>query len=207
MTTPYEHLFQTIEQGDLKPGDRLLETDLAQRLGVSRTPIREAIRKLEADGIVVHQPRVGAVVRTLVQKEIVELYEMRIVLETTAAAMAAKHASDAEIRTLNMLNADMACAHADPIKVAKQNRRFHRFILDAARNQFLSDSYKALSHALILLGKTTLETSERVETVVQQHTQIIDALNAGNQDGASTAMRQHMETSLDHRLKALHIAS
>jgi DNA-binding GntR family transcriptional regulator len=207
MTTPYEHLFQTIEQGDLKPGDRLLETDLAQRLGVSRTPIREAIRKLEADGIVVHQPRVGAVVRTLVQKEIVELYEMRIVLETTAAAMAAKHASDAEIRTLNMLNADMACAHADPIKVAKLNRRFHRFILDAARNQFLSDSYKALSHALILLGKTTLETSERVETVVQQHTQIIDALNAGNQDGASTAMRQHMETSLDHRLKALHIAS
>jgi DNA-binding GntR family transcriptional regulator len=207
MTTPYDHLFQAIEQGDLKPGDRLLETDLAQRFGVSRTPIREAIRKLEADGIVVHQPRVGAVVRTLGQQEIVELYEMRIVLETTAAAMAAKHASDAEIRTLTVLNADMADAHADPIKVAQLNRKFHRCIMDAARNQFLSHSYKALSHALILLGKTTLETSARVETVVQQHTQIIDALGAGDQDGASTAMRTHMETSLDHRLQALHIAS
>ena len=207
MTTPYDHLFQAIEQGDLKSGGRLLETDLAQRFGVSRTPIREAIRKLEADGIVVHQPRVGAVVRTLGQQEIVELYEMRIVLETTAAAMAAKHASDAEIRTLTVLNADMADAHADPIKVAQLNRKFHRCIMDAARNQFLSHSYKALSYALILLGKTTLETSARVETVVQQHTQIIDALGAGDQDGASTAMRRHMETSLDHRLQAMHIAS
>jgi DNA-binding FadR family transcriptional regulator len=106
-----------------------------------------------------------------------------------------------------VLNADMADAHADPIKVAQLNRKFHRCIMDAARNQFLSHSYKALSHALILLGKTTLETSARVETVVQQHTQIIDALGAGNQDGASTAMRTHMETSLDHRLQALHIAS
>jgi len=207
MTTPYDHLFQAIEQGDLKPGDRLLETDLAQRFGVSRTPIREAIRKLEADGIVVHQPRVGAVVRTLGQQEIVELYEMRIVLETTAAAMAAKHASNAEIRTLNALNADMASAHTDAIKVAQVNRKFHRCIMDAARNQFLSHSYNALSHALILLGKTTLETSARVETIVQQHAQIIDALNAGDQDAASSAMQQHMETSLDHRLQALHIAS
>lgn len=207
MTTPYDHLFQAIEQGDLKPGDRLLETDLAQRFGVSRTPIREAIRKLEADGIVVHQPRVGAVVRTLGQQEIVELYEMRIVLETTAAAMAAKHASNAEIRTLNALNADMASAHTDAIRVAQVNRKFHRCIMDAARNQFLSHSYNALSHALILLGKTTLETSARVETIVQQHAQIIDALNAGDQDAASSAMQQHMETSLDHRLQALHIAS
>jgi len=148
-----------------------------------------------------------AVVRTLGQQEIVELYEMRIVLETTAAAMAAKHASDAEIRTLTKLNADMSRAHKDPIKVAQLNRQFHRCIMDAARNQFLSHSYKALSHALILLGKTTLETSARVETVVMQHAQIIDALGESDQDGASTMMRQHMETSLDHRLQALHIAS
>jgi DNA-binding GntR family transcriptional regulator len=207
MTTPYDHLFQAIEQGNLKPGDRLLETDLAQRFGVSRTPIREAIRKLEAEGIVVHQPRVGAIVRTLGQQEIVELYEMRIVLETTAATMAAKHASAAEIKTLTVLNADMAQAHIDPIQVAQLNRKFHRCIMDAARNQFLSHSYKALSHALILLGKTTLETSARVETVVMQHAQIIDELDAGDQDGASAAMRQHMETSLDHRLQALHLGS
>lgn len=203
--TAYEQLFQAIETGDLKPGDRLLETDLAARFGVSRTPVREAIRRLEAEGIVTHMPRVGAVVRALGQQEIVELYEMRIVLETTAASMAAKHASSAEIRTLENLNAQMAECPKDPIKVARLNRHFHRCIMQAARNQFLSHSYQALSHALILLGKTTLETEPRVATVVAQHEDIIEALKAAQPQDAKVAMRDHMETSLDHRLKALHV--
>ena len=73
------------------------EIELAKRFGVSRTPIREAIRKLESEGIIQHLPRIGAVVRQLGQPEIVELYEMRIVLEATAAEMAAQHASSAEL--------------------------------------------------------------------------------------------------------------
>ncbi|OJI93736.1 DNA-binding GntR family transcriptional regulator [Planktotalea frisia] len=206
MQSAYDQLFQAIETGELKPADRLLETELATRFGVSRTPVREAIRRLEAEGIVIHMPRVGAVVRTLGQQEIVELYEMRIVLETTAAAMAAKHASGAEIRTLEGLNEDMAQNSGDPIKVAILNRAFHHCIMQAARNQFLAHSYHALSHALILLGKTTLETDARVATVVAQHADIIEALKAANPDDAADKMRQHMEASLDHRLKALHIA-
>lgn len=140
MPQAYEHLYNAIETGELRPGDRLLETELADRFGVSRTPIREAIRRLEADGIVSHQPRVGAVIRTLGQTEIVELYEMRIVLETTAAAMASKHASAAEIRTLEALNADMEAVATDAVRVAILNRKFHRCILEAARNQFLAQS-------------------------------------------------------------------
>ena len=119
MSTPtpiYQKLLAAIENGDLRPGDRLLETDLAQRFGVSRTPIREAIRRLEADGLVAHKPRVGAMIRVLAQQEIVELYEMRIVLEATAAQMAAKHASKAEIHTLKTLNAQMMQVATDPIK-------------------------------------------------------------------------------------------
>ncbi len=207
MPTAYEQLFQAIEDGDLSPGDRLRETELAAQFGVSRTPIREAIRKLEADGIVEHKPRVGAVIRTLGQKEIVELYEMRIVLETTAASMASKHAAAAEIRALESLNAAMTEAAHDPIEVAALNRKFHRCIMDAARNQFLSQSYHALFHALSLLGKTTLETEARVSTVTAQHTDIINAMAAGDAEAASIAMRVHMEASLEHRLKALHIAS
>ncbi len=207
MQTAYDQLFQAIELREFKPGDRLLETELAAHFGVSRTPIREAIRKLEAEGIVEHKPRVGAVVRTLGQQEIVALYEMRIVLETTAAAMAAKHASHAEIRTLDSLNIAMSEASNDPVQVAILNRKFHRCILDAGRNQFLSHSYQALSHALILLGKTTLETPDRVNTVTTQHATIISALASADPDAASDAMRVHMETSLDHRLKALHIVS
>ena len=208
MSTPtpiYQKLLAAIENGDLRPGDRLLETDLAQRFGVSRTPIREAIRRLETDGLVAHKPRVGAMIRVLAQQEIVELYEMRIVLEATAAQMAAKHASKAEIHTLKTLNAQMMQVATDPYKVAMLNRKFHGCILSAARNRFLAQSHKSLSHALVLLGKTTLESSERVKDVVSQHDAIVEALKSGQPKTAAKLMRTHMEASLEHRLKALQL--
>jgi DNA-binding GntR family transcriptional regulator len=208
MSTPtpiYQKLLAAIENGDLRPGDRLLETDLAQRFGVSRTPIREAIRRLETDGLVAHKPRVGAMIRVLAQQEIVELYEMRIVLEATAAQMAAKHASKAEIHTLKTLNSQMMQVARDPYKVAMLNRKFHGCILSAARNRFLAQSHNSLSHALVLLGKTTLESSERVKDVVSQHDAIVEALKSGQPETAAKLMRTHMEASLEHRLKALQL--
>ena len=207
LPTPiYQQLINAIEKGDLRPGDRMLETELASRFGVSRTPIREAIRRLETDGLVVHKPRIGAVVRVLTQQEIVELYEMRIVLEATAAQMAAKHCSNAETRTLQDLNDQMLAHSKDPFAVATLNRKFHTCIFNAARNRFLAQSYNSLSYSLILLGKTTLETDERVQNVYAQHEAIIAALISGDSESASEAMRSHMETSLDHRLKVLQIA-
>ena len=208
MSTPtpiYQKLLAAIENGDLRPGDRLLETDLAQRFGVSRTPIREAIRRLETDGLVAHKPRVGAMIRVLAQQEIVELYEMRIVLEATAAQMAAKHASKAEIHTLKTLNAQMMQVARDPYKVAMLNRKFHGCILSAARNRFLAQSHNSLSHALVLLGKTTLESSERVKDVVSQHDAIVEALKSVQPETAAKLMRTHMEASLEHRLNALQL--
>jgi len=207
LPTPiYQQLINAIEKGDLRPGDRMLETELASRFGVSRTPIREAIRRLETDGLVVHKPRIGAVVRVLTQQEIVELYEMRIVLEATAAQMAAKHCSNAETRTLQDLNDQMLAHSKDPFAVATLNRKFHTCIFNAARNRFLAQSYNSLSYSLILLGKTTLETDERVQNVYAQHEAIIGALISGDIEIASEVMRLHMETSLDHRLKVLQIA-
>ena len=207
LPTPiYQQLINAIEKGDLRPGDRMLETELASRFGVSRTPIREAIRRLETDGLVVHKPRIGAVVRVLTQQEIVELYEMRIVLEATAAQMAAKHCSNAETRTLHDLNDQMLAHSKDPFAVATLNRKFHTCIFNAARNRFLAQSYNSLSYSLILLGKTTLETDERVQNVYAQHEAIIGALISGDTEIASEVMHLHMETSLDHRLKVLQIA-
>lgn len=205
LKTAYDHLFHAIETGAIKPGQRLLETELATQFGFSRTPIREAMRKLEANGIVQHEPRVGAVVRRLGQQEIVELYEMRIVLETTAAEMAAKHASASELRTLDALNEAMGAEGVDTQEVFQLNRRFHSCIMNAARNQFLAHSYNGLSNTLILLGKTTLESEARIALVTQQHTDIIAALRLGDSQAAGAAMRVHMETSLYHRLGALHL--
>ena len=200
--TAYDKLFDAIQSGDILPGDRLLETELAQRFSVSRTPIREAIRRLEAEGIVRHTPRIGAMVRQLGQKEIVELYEMRIVLEATAAEMAALHASQAEIETLISLNEDMADAGNSDHAVARINRQVHLCIVDAAGNQFLNHCYHDLSNTLMLLGKTTLDTAQRVQIVCAQHNDIITALLNRDTAQAAQMMRIHMQTSLTHRLKA-----
>jgi len=202
--TAYEKLFHAIEIGEIGPGERLLEIELAKRFGVSRTPIREAIRKLESEGIIQHLPRVGAVVRQLGQPEIVELYEMRIVLEATAAEMAAQHASSAELETLDALNSDMLGASDDPNTVAQINRQFHLCIVEAARNQFLKHCYHDLSNTLMLLGETTLDTAQRIQIVCAQHSDIITALQKRDPAQAAQMMRIHMQTSLSHRLKAYH---
>ena len=107
------------------------------RLSISRTPVREAIRRLEADGLVTHEPRVGAVMRTLDYAEVMELYEMRTVLEGTAARMAARSAGAVEIAELAALNAEMAARPRRPARLAALNRRFHLTLIDAARNRYL----------------------------------------------------------------------
>ena len=90
-------LLDALRRGVFAPGDRLREEDVGQMLGLSRTPVREALRRLEAEGIIEHKPRQGAVIRTLDHSEMVELYEMRGVLERTAAQMAAQHGALAAV--------------------------------------------------------------------------------------------------------------
>lgn len=199
----YAKLYQAISNGVFQPGYRLRETDVAQRLSLSRTPVREALRKLEADGIVEHRPRIGAVIRTLGHTEVVELYEMRIVLERTAAEMAAKHCSDAELHELEDLNADIAKTIDNPAKAAAINQKFHRCIYMATRNRFLLESARALNNALMLLGPTTLADPERIKTVCKQHQDIIDAIRAGDAEAAGVSAEAHLQTSMRHRLAAL----
>ena len=199
----YARLVEAIRSGVFKPGDRLREVDIAARLSLSRTPIREALRKLEADGIVEHRARIGAVIRRLSHGEVVELYEMRVVLERTAAEMAAKHAVAAEIDALEALNAQIAGAKAQPQDAAAINQDFHRGIYLATRNRFLLEAARALNNALMLLGETTLDDAARIDMVCHQHQDIIDAIRAGDVEAAGASAEAHLETSLRHRLKVL----
>ena len=176
---------------------------MAERLNLSRTPVREALRRLEAENIIEHRPRIGAVIRSLGQTELVELYEMRFVLERTAAEMAAKHAVEAEIDALAALNDKMAQSGTTPARAAAINQQFHRSIYLAARNRFLLESARALNNALLLLGPTTLADDARISTVIGQHGLIIDAISAGDQDAAGAAAEAHLQTSLRHRLSIL----
>jgi DNA-binding GntR family transcriptional regulator len=200
----FTKLMDAIKAGDFRPGDRLREVDIADHLSLSRTPIREALRRLEAERIVEHRPRIGAVIRTLSQTEVVELYEMRLVLERTAAELAAKHAIEAEVDALASLNDQIADAVHDPPRAAAINQQFHQSIYLAARNRFLLDSARGLNNALLLLGPTTLADAERINTVVAQHRLIIDAILQGDVEAAGVAAEAHLQTSLRHRLSVIH---
>lgn len=198
----YNALIDSIRSGQYRPGNRLREEEVSERLKVSRTPVREALRKLEADGIVEHKPRHGAVIRQLSHSEVVELYEMRIVLEKTAAEMAAQHGANAEFEALHDLNQLINVERSNPSKAAAINQDFHRGLYLACRNRFLLEAARALNNSLLLLGPTTFTDEERVDEVVAQHQAIIDALQARDREGAGYAAAVHLQTSLRERLKS-----
>ena len=198
----YAALMDALRAGAFGPGDRLREEDVATRLGLSRTPVREALRRMESDGIVIHRPRIGAVIRSLTHSEVVELYEMRMVLERTAAEMAAKHGAEAEFDALELLNDRIEQDRDTPAIGAAINQDFHRGLYLAGRNRFLLDAAKALNNSLLLLGPSTYSDPDRIDVVVGQHRDIISALRSGDAHAAGVAAEAHLKASLKHRLRA-----
>lgn len=199
----HARLLDEIRLGQIIPGSRLRETDLAERLGISRTPVREAIRMLEADGLVVHIPRQGATLRRLSYAEVMELYEMRVVLEGTAARLAARSASEIELAELDAIHAEMQAAAADPALVSRLNRQFHASLLNAAKNRFLSRAMASLQRTLLILGPTTLRDATRVEQAGQEHAAILATLRSRDGTAAENAMRRHIEAAQQMRLRLL----
>lgn len=198
----YRRLLDDIRRGLLPPGSRLRETEIADRLGISRTPVREAIRQLEADGLVMHLPRQGATIRTLDQAEVIELYEMRAVLEGTAARLTARVASGVELAELTDLNAELAAAGAGP-QAQDLNRQFHLTLLESARNRFLVKAMSALQKTLLILGPTTLADPGRAAAAVAEHAAVLEALAARDAVAAEAAMRAHVESALSARLRGM----
>lgn len=196
----YRRILDEVRAGYLMPGDRLMEVELAKRLGFSRTPVREAIRQLESDGVVTHVPRVGAAIRSLDHAEISELYDMRTVLEGTAARFAARAASEVELAELADIHAAMAAGEGDPYVL---NRQFHAALLDAARNRFLKKAVASIHTTLLILGPTTLREEERAEDALREHAAILEGLQARDQEAAEQAMRAHIAAAHRARLRQL----
>lgn len=198
----YRRLLDNIRAGTLLPGARLRETEIADMLGISRTPVREAIRQLEADGLVIHLPRQGATIRTLDHAEVIELYEMRAVLEGTAARLTARVASSVELAELMDLNAELSAAGAGPA-AQDLNRQFHRTLMESARNRFLVKAMSALQKTLLILGPTTLAEPGRAAAAVAEHAAVLEALAARDAASAEAAMRVHVESALSARLRGM----
>lgn len=198
----YQRLREAIQAGELKPGERIREIEMATRLEVSRTPVREALRRLEADGLLTFVPYRGMVIAELDHQAVMELYQMREVLEGTAAGLAARHASEAEVTLLrDLIAADPG--DGDPKALARHNRQFHGTLYRAAHNRYLLKTLNVLSDAMALLGMTTLSLTGRSDTARQEHRAIVDAIEAGDQDKAESAARGHIRAAQRARLRLM----
>ena len=198
-----ERLRGAIRDRRYQPGQRIREAEVAQWLGVSRTPVREAFRRLQADGLLVLTPWRGAQVAELGRQQVVELYAMRRALEGTAAGLAAEHASAAEVDLLfDLIERDQA-ARGEPDRLAKINRLFHEAVYGAAHNRYLLEALNALDDSLALLKSTTYEVPGRAEAARQEHIVIAEAIRRRDAGGAEQAARAHISTAEEARLKLL----
>lgn len=196
----YEALLAAIEGGALEAGARLREVELAQRFGISRTPVREALKRLESQGLVAHEPHHGAVVATLDYGQTAELYLMREVLEGTAARLAAIHATETEIGLLQEMLEQDASLIDRPRQLAHSNRLFHLQVRNAARNRFLVVMLENLRLSLALLAGTTLVMPGRGAASVAEHGRIVACIAAGDPDGAEAAARAHIRAAFRARI-------
>lgn len=200
--TPYERLKRAIISGELKPAEPLVEIDLAEWCQVSRTPIREALLRLEQDGLVERVDR-GLLVRERTPAEILDVYETRIVLEATAAGVAAERRSTFDLMTLKKANDRFASYDgSDELVMVDLNRQFHQALWSATHNQSLIDLLTRLDLHLARYPATTLSKSGRWEEAAAEHQAIVDAVLARDRPTAEQLGRQHFTRARDIRLAA-----
>ncbi|MDA9008803.1 GntR family transcriptional regulator [Alphaproteobacteria bacterium] len=198
-----ERVVEAIRGGRYQPGERIRETEVADWLSVSRTPVREAFRRLESEGLLVFESWRGAIVADLNRQQISELYAMREVLEGAAARLAARHIDEAEIELLSMLLERSNRQDASAEKLAELNRQFHEAIYASAHNRYLSQTLEQLRNSLALLKGTTYSVPGRRETIAQEHQAILDAISARNPEAAEIAARAHIVAAQRARLRLL----
>jgi DNA-binding GntR family transcriptional regulator len=198
----YRRLRDAIQQGDYKSGRRVMEIEVADWLKVSRTPVRDAIRRLEAEGMLEHEPRNGLVVARLDRQAVMELYVMRETLEGTAARLCARHASDMEVQDLVDLVERERQIQGDFEALPPHNRRFHEAIHRGAHNRYLEKSLIAIND-LGLLGSPLMSLPHRAQAAVTEHAELVEAIQRRDPEAAETAARKHVRAAQRERLKRL----
>ncbi len=191
----FQRLRQDIQDGHLQPGTRVVEQEVAERLAMSRTPVREALRRLEEVGLIMQAPHRGLVVGWLDPQSVNELYQMREGLEGTAAEMAARHASAAERQVMQRLVEREAGLPDQPSVLAEHNRTLHETIYRASHNRYLLRTLGGLRDSMALLGPTTFSAPGRRASAHAQHGAIVGAICAGNAAAAGEAARAHIRSA------------
>lgn len=196
-----DRLRSQIGAGALAPGARLVERELAQELGVSRVPVREALRRLESEGLVTVQPRRGVVVRSLTPGDLEDLFDVRLALEAQAARLAALRADADQVAALDQIvsQSRRAMREGDRAALAVANTAFHDAVVEAAHNPLLSSMLEPLQGRLRWL----FQQNDDPSLLCREHEQILDAIAARRVDDAGRLAIAHVRTSRDLAFRLL----
>lgn len=197
----YTLILEAIEAGVYKPGDRLVESELAERLGVSRTPVREALQRLETQSMLTRDGR-SLIVASLDHNQLADLYAVRTELEGLAARLAARHATEEEIRVLRtMAREDKGLLGGDPRALSRANKRFHKQIHLASHNRFLVQQLDLVHRTMALMANTSFAAEGRDEVALFEHETIVQAIASRDGDAAYAALRAHISKAFETRLR------
>lgn len=196
-------VFQTLRKaiitGELQPGERLMETQLGEKLGVSRTPIREAIRKLELEGLVVMVPRKGAQVAQFTEKDIQDVLEVRAALEALACKLTCKNMDDRVLLKLQLVikEYEYAAEQGDIETMIQKDVEFHEAIFNATQNDKLVQLFNNLREQVHRYRIAYMKNTSQSETVNAEHIEILEALKEGNEERVAELAAQHIHTQCE----------
>ena len=191
----FHTLRQAILMGDLEPGERLLEVSLAEKLGVSRTPVREAIRKLELEGLVLMMPRRGAEVAKISEKNLRDVLEVRRGLEELSMELAVLRMEDDKLAELEDVNAafEKKLSGTDLTAIAEADERFHMVIYEATGNERLVQVINNIKDQMYRYRLEYIKDKEKRKGLFAEHQQIIETLKAKDVPRAKLAIKEHID--------------
>lgn len=200
----FNTLREAILKGELRPGERLMELQLASKLGVSRTPIREAIRMLEQEGLAVTIPRKGAEVARMTEKDMEDVLQVRDALDELASSIACRQitAQELEELRLTMREFEESMKTGDIKKIAEVDVRFHDIIYKATRNPKLENILSNLREQMYRYRIEYLKDARTYPTLIKEHTEIVEGLAKRDKDRVTAAMHKHVENQAN-TVKAL----
>lgn len=201
----FNTLRQAILKGELKPGERLMEIQLAQRLGVSRTPVREAIRKLELEGLVLMIPRKGAEVAQITRQDLEDVLEVRAALEELAVKDACLHITDEEIKKLRKASEEFqkTLKTNDLVASAQADMEFHEVIYNAADNRRLVQILNNLREQMYRYRLEYLKDTGSHERLNSEHYEIYEGIRNGDKETVKAAIGRHIDNQRDAILAAI----
>lgn len=203
----FEYLRQSIVEGKLEPGKRLMEIQMAEQLGVSRTPIREAIRKLELEGLVVMVPRKGAYVADISIKDVLQVLEIRVALEGLAASLAAERMSDEEIEELARICEEFENCYknGDIDGMIQKDVDFHDCIFNATGNSKLNQISQSLREQVYRFRVRYISRYNKAKDLIDEHTAIFNAIKNRDPKAAYKCGTEHIESLTNHMVEQLQV--